>query len=266
MSSLAGSKSTPRLPPFSSDHFTLGLVLNPSTLNSKPHYCQLGLFPLGLVLNPGAAIPLHIFEMKYRNLFSKAWEGNKRVSIPHDERPQPHTSNHVACFLVQFSLAKVGTCLRMAHSLSRLMLPVASYLPSCPMLCLLFLLIPECCVLLAQFGIVMYNSEKNQWASVGTTAELARFQPLPDGKILTVSEGKQRFRVLKVTREGSALEYIKALVEYIDDVPSDGDLTLLEDEVLTHPQTQTTSDTPRLERLQPQRTRTRTPDTAYLEP
>jgi len=120
--------------------------------------------------------------------------------------------------------------------------------------------------LFAQFGIVMYNSEKNQWASVGTTAELARFQPLPDGKILTVSEGKQRFRVLKVTREGSALEYIKALVEYIDDVPSDGDLTLLEDEVFTHPQTPTTINTPRLESLQLQRTRTSTPDTASSKP
>ena len=34
------------------------------------------------MLNPGAYLPLHIFEMRYRNLFSKAWDGNKKVCAP----------------------------------------------------------------------------------------------------------------------------------------------------------------------------------------
>ena len=35
---------------------------------------EIGIFPLGMVLNPGAVIPLHIFEMRYRQLFSHAWD------------------------------------------------------------------------------------------------------------------------------------------------------------------------------------------------
>ena len=40
---------------------------------------EIGIFPLGLVLNPGAVIPLHIFEMRYRQLFNQAWEGDTKV-------------------------------------------------------------------------------------------------------------------------------------------------------------------------------------------
>lgn len=32
---------------------------------------ELPLFPLGIVLNPGASTPLHIFEMRYRLLFNR---------------------------------------------------------------------------------------------------------------------------------------------------------------------------------------------------
>ncbi len=42
---------------------------------------EIGLFPLGLVLNPGATLPLHIFEMRYRQLFNSAWDGNQKVSM-----------------------------------------------------------------------------------------------------------------------------------------------------------------------------------------
>lgn len=64
--------------------------LKPDWLFDSTRYtAQLGLFPLGLVLNPGAALPLHIFEMRYRNLFSKAWEDNKRV-----RRPPSHSPTH----------------------------------------------------------------------------------------------------------------------------------------------------------------------------
>ena len=44
----------------------------------------------------------------------------------------------------------------------------------------------------------MYDKEKNMWARVGTSTRVVRFQPLPDGRILTVNEGEERFRVLKV--------------------------------------------------------------------
>eukprot|EP00288_Rhodomonas_lens_P002731 CAMPEP_0177727602 /NCGR_PEP_ID=MMETSP0484_2-20121128/20413_1 /TAXON_ID=354590 /ORGANISM="Rhodomonas lens, Strain RHODO" /LENGTH=267 /DNA_ID=CAMNT_0019240275 /DNA_START=57 /DNA_END=857 /DNA_ORIENTATION=+ len=121
---------------------------------------EIGLFPLGLVLNPGATLPLHIFEMRYRQLFNSAWDGNQKM------------------------------------------------------------------------GIVMYDKEKNKWARVGTQARVIRFQPLPDGRILTVNEGEERFRVLKVTRAGSSKEYMKALVEYMDDEATEPDaLAELEREV-----------------------------------
>ena len=42
---------------------------------------EIGLFPLGMVLNPGAQIPLHIFEMRYRQLFNQAWQGDTKVSF-----------------------------------------------------------------------------------------------------------------------------------------------------------------------------------------
>ena len=124
------------------------------------HVEEIGLFPLGMVLNPGAVIPLHIFEMRYRQLFSQAWEGDTKV------------------------------------------------------------------------GIVMYDKDRNSWARVGTVCKVAEFQTQPDGRIFTVNEGDERFRVLKVTREGSQMQYSKALVEFIDDSSEpDADLSALELEV-----------------------------------
>jgi Lon protease-like protein len=40
-----------------------------------------------------------------------------------------------------------------------------------------------------QIGIVMFNSQKNTWARVGTAAAVVKFQSQPDGKILTLNEG-----------------------------------------------------------------------------
>jgi Lon protease-like protein len=120
---------------------------------------EIGIFPLGMVLNPGAVIPLHIFEMRYRQLFNQAWEGSTKV------------------------------------------------------------------------GIVMFDKEKNLWSRVGTMCKVVEFQTQPDGRIITVNEGDQRFRVLKVTRSGSQMEYAKALVEFHDDFDSEDDLSGLEDKV-----------------------------------
>lgn len=38
----------------------------PAVAPSFEKYVELPLFPLSVVLNPGATIPLHIFEMRYR--------------------------------------------------------------------------------------------------------------------------------------------------------------------------------------------------------
>lgn len=42
---------------------------------------RLPLFPLPLVLFPGTAIPLHIFEPRYRKMLSDCMEGDKRFGI-----------------------------------------------------------------------------------------------------------------------------------------------------------------------------------------
>ena len=42
---------------------------------------EIGLFPLGMILNPGAIIPLNIFEAHHCQLFNQAWEGKIKVGI-----------------------------------------------------------------------------------------------------------------------------------------------------------------------------------------
>jgi len=108
----------------------------------KGRIAELPLFPLGMVLYPGANVPLHIFEMRYRRMFNVIRE----------------TDN--------------------------------------------------------MFGIVMYDSKKQRMASIGCSAECVKFQPLEDGRILVVNQGKQRFRVLRVLKD---TPYTTALVEYIND-------------------------------------------------
>lgn len=103
---------------------------------------ELPLFPLPLVLSPGQPIPLHIFEMRYRQMFQRIREGDGR------------------------------------------------------------------------FGIVMYDKDRNAHAAVGTMAEINVYEPLADGRIMTSSIGRERFRVLKYTKDSP---YLVALVEYFDD-------------------------------------------------
>lgn len=51
---------------------------------------RLPLFPLGVTLYPGASLPLHIFEPRYRRLLADAIEADHRfVLLPHDDHDQP---------------------------------------------------------------------------------------------------------------------------------------------------------------------------------
>lgn len=159
----AEDTNLPPLPSITSVEFYGDVLENDVSVSARSlgRVEEIGIFPLGMVLNPGAVIPLHIFEMRYRQLFSQAWDGDTKV------------------------------------------------------------------------GVVMYDRERNQWARVGTFCQVTEFQTQPDGRIFTVNEGDARFRVLKVTRAGSQMQFAKALVEYHDDLDSDEDLTQLEDEVWT---------------------------------
>lgn len=57
---------------------------------------RLPLFPLNLVLLPGEALPLHIFEPRYRQMLADCLEGNQRFGITADPRPRPGTLGCVA--------------------------------------------------------------------------------------------------------------------------------------------------------------------------
>jgi Lon protease-like protein len=88
----------------------------------------LALFPLHVVLFPGATMPLHIFEPRYRQMVAHCLEGDRR------------------------------------------------------------------------FGLVYHDPDRQgpflgEEGRVGCMANIARFQPLPDGRSLIVAEGEERFRV-----------------------------------------------------------------------
>lgn len=66
----------------------------------------------------------------------------------------------------------------------------------------------------SQFGIVLYESKSNSLALFGCAAEMTKFDPLPDGRIMTNNIGKQRFKIIRIIEEKP---YIRAKVEMLRD-------------------------------------------------
>eukprot|EP00177_Eucheuma_denticulatum_P006248 GFKZ01011393.1.p1 GENE.GFKZ01011393.1~~GFKZ01011393.1.p1 ORF type:complete len:308 (+),score=52.38 GFKZ01011393.1:366-1289(+) len=121
-----------------------------------PKAFELPLFPLQMVLNPGTAVPLHIFEMRYRLLFNEIRDSDSR------------------------------------------------------------------------FGIVLYDPDSSDLALIGCAAELTKFEPLPDGRIITNNVGRDRFKIIRIIDDKP---YTRAMVEYVyDDQPTE-DLTELMEQV-----------------------------------
>lgn len=79
-----------------------------------------------------------------------------------------------------------------------------------------------------RFGVTMLDPNSGSIASVGCCAELVHCERLPDDRMKIVTMGKQRFRVLEYVREKP---YYVGLVEWIDDAPTDRDLSGLSTEV-----------------------------------
>lgn len=79
-----------------------------------------------------------------------------------------------------------------------------------------------------RFGVLMWNPNQGRAVSVGCCAEVVRFERLPDDRMMLLSLGQQRFRVLDVIREKP---YRVGLVEWIEDVPPQRDLRSLASEV-----------------------------------
>jgi ATP-dependent Lon protease len=144
-----GSLDTPS-PTTAASQMSSGVDSSPEAFGS---YVEIPIFPLGMVLQPGASTQLHIFEMRYRLLFQRAWDGDRR------------------------------------------------------------------------FGLIYFDSETESIGSVGCSAELTRFEPLPDGRIMTNNIGKSRFRVVNILDD---LPYKRAIVDFFeDDTPSESALPSL---------------------------------------
>ncbi|WP_026100795.1 LON peptidase substrate-binding domain-containing protein [Synechococcus sp. PCC 7336] len=65
-----------------------------------------------------------------------------------------------------------------------------------------------------QFGVLLWDSDNQEAARVGCSAEVAQLQRLPDDRINILTVGVQRFRLLEYVREKP---YRVGLVEWIDD-------------------------------------------------
>lgn len=79
----------------------------------------------------------------------------------------------------------------------------------------------------ARFGIVLYDPESAALASVGCAAELTRFEPMPDGRIMTNNIGRERFRIVRIIDEKP---YTRAMVEFLkDDAPQENLSELMAD-------------------------------------
>jgi ATP-dependent Lon protease len=79
-----------------------------------------------------------------------------------------------------------------------------------------------------RFGVLMWDPVREEPALVGCCAEIIHFQRLPDDRIKVLTLGQQRFRVLDYVREKP---YRVGLVEWIEDAPTEQDLTDLSSNV-----------------------------------
>lgn len=79
-----------------------------------------------------------------------------------------------------------------------------------------------------RFGVLMWNPQEGRPANVGCCAEILRHERLPDGRMMILTLGQQRFQVLNYVREKP---FRVALVEWIEDEAPTEDVQALADEV-----------------------------------
>ncbi len=87
------------------------------------------------------------------------------------------------------------------------------------------LMIGRCIDESAPFGVVLLKSGDETGGDaepydVGTTAEIARVQRLPDGRMNLINLGRRRFRILELDRSE---DYLSAEVEYIENTGAAGE-------------------------------------------
>ncbi|HEY9625763.1 MAG TPA: LON peptidase substrate-binding domain-containing protein [Coleofasciculaceae cyanobacterium] len=79
-----------------------------------------------------------------------------------------------------------------------------------------------------RFGVLMVDPSQGRIANVGCCAEVVQHQRLPDDRMKILTLGQQRFRVLEYVREKP---YYVGLVEWVEDQPTDRNLSQLAGEV-----------------------------------
>lgn len=79
-----------------------------------------------------------------------------------------------------------------------------------------------------RFGVIRFDPSNNSIATVGSCAEVIHVQRLADDRMNVLTLGQQRFRVIDFVREKP---YRVGLVEWIEDEPTDEDLSLIAQDV-----------------------------------
>jgi Lon protease-like protein len=78
-----------------------GSTINPATTISAEAMFRLPLFPMPVVLFPGAPLPLHIFEPRYRQMVAHCVEGDRRFGLvyhdPDRDGPFDPTAGKIGC-------------------------------------------------------------------------------------------------------------------------------------------------------------------------
>jgi ATP-dependent Lon protease len=81
------------------------------------------------------------------------------------------------------------------------------------------------------FGVLLYDPQSSQAASVGSSAEIVDCEKLPDGRMNILTQGRKRFRVTKTIEDQP---YLQGEVEWLEDEPARGDLSPVTREVMDY--------------------------------
>jgi ATP-dependent Lon protease len=81
------------------------------------------------------------------------------------------------------------------------------------------------------FGVLLYDPQSSQAASVGSSAEIIDCEKLPDGRMNIFTQGRQRFRVIKTIEDKP---YLQGEIEWLEDEPVKGDLKPVTREILEY--------------------------------
>lgn len=81
------------------------------------------------------------------------------------------------------------------------------------------------------FGVLLFDPQNSQAASVGCSAEILECERMGDGRMNILTQGRRRFRVVKTNEDES---YLQGEVEWLEDSPTKEDLQPVTNEILSY--------------------------------